>query len=103
MRLWLKEERKESSSSSEKQICLPPAPQSGSGKFLRDFLQICPTSDPSGFSRATDEPLEVEGEAGRLGGRGALVMGALVMGALFMGALDMGVLVMGALVMGADF
>ena len=90
MRLWLKEERKLSSSSSEKQICLlSPL----SGKFLRDFLQICPTSDPSGFSRATDEPLEVEGEAGRVGGRGALVMGALVMGALDMGAL----------VMGADF
>ena len=84
MRLWLTEERKESSSSSEKQICLPTASHSVSGKFLRVFLQICPTSHPSGFSRAKDEPLEVGGEVGRVDGRvdgrvegrGALAMGA---------------------------
>ena len=76
MRLWLTEERKESSSSSEKQICLPTASHSVSGKVLRVFLQICPTSHPSGLSWTKDEALEVGGEMGGKVGRGALAMGA---------------------------
>ena len=74
MRLWLNEERKESSSSSEKQICLPVS-HSISVKFLRLFLEICPTSDPSsGFSRATEEPFEGVDEVRRLAGRRGLAM-----------------------------
>ena len=76
MRLWLTEERKESSSSSEKQICLPMASQSLSGKFFRVFLKICPTSHPSGLSWTKDEALEVGGEVGKVEGREALAMGA---------------------------